>query len=270
MIVTKIQRGAKTWGVLLVLATAAAAAHTSAAPTPDANAKSLMKAMSDYMAAQKAISYDYDTYLEVVTTQNQKLGLASSGAITLNRPDKVHVARTGGFANVELVYDGRTLTMIGKNANAYAQTDAPGTVDQLVDALRNKFHRPLPGADLVMSNVYDQLMPEVVDAKDLGSGVIDGVECDHLAFREKSVDWEIWIAEGSRPYPCRYVITSTQVSGSPQYTIDVRKWKTGTEVAFDDFKPRLPQGAKKLNPGDLRDYDELPAVFLIKRKIGGQ
>jgi hypothetical protein len=40
----------------------------------DANAKRLFKAMSDYMASQNAISFDYDTYLEVVTKQNQKLG----------------------------------------------------------------------------------------------------------------------------------------------------------------------------------------------------
>jgi hypothetical protein len=86
----------------------------------------------------------------------------------------------------------------------------------LVDELRNKYGRPIPGADLLMFNVYDQLMPEVVDTKDLRSGVIGGVECDHLAFRTKEVDWQIWIDQGSRPYPCRYVITSTKISGTPQ------------------------------------------------------
>ena len=33
--------------------------------------------------------------------------------------------------------------------------DAAGTLDQLVDVLRDKYHRPLPGADLLLSNVYD-------------------------------------------------------------------------------------------------------------------
>ena len=142
--------------------------------------------------------------------------------------------------------------MLGKNANTYAQAAAPGTIDQLVDVLRDKYHRPIPGADLLMSNIYDQLMPEVVDAKDLGSGVIDGVECDHLAFRTKDVDWQIWIAQGGRPYPCRYVITSTKVSGAPQYTIDVRAWKTGAEVASAPFAFKAPANAKKLNPGELQ------------------
>jgi hypothetical protein len=228
----------------------------------------MFKAMSDYMAAQKAISFDYDSYLEVVTKQDQKLGLASSGTMTMNRPAKIRATRMGGFANVELAFDGTTLTMLGKNANAYAQVQAPGTIDQLVDVLRDKYHRPVPGADLLMSDVYAQLMPEVVDAKDLGSGVIGGVECDHLAFRTKDVDWQIWIAQGSRPYPCRYVITSTQVDRAPQYTVDLRTWKTGEAVASDSFTLAVPADAKKLNPGDLHDYDELPAIFAIKKATG--
>ena len=53
------------------------------------------------------------------------------------------------------------------------------------------------------------------------------------------MDWQIWIAQGDRPYPCRYVITSTKVKGSPQYTVEVRDWKTGDEVASDSFSWRF-------------------------------
>ena len=265
---TRIMKDARTWAVVLALATtaASAAADKTTTGTPEENAKRLVKAMSDYMAAQKAISFDYDTVLEVVTKENQKLGLASSGSLRLNRPDKIHATRTGGFANVEYAFNGTTLTMLGKNQNVYAQADAPGTLDQLVDQLRDKFHRPIPGADLLMSNVYDQLMPEVVDAKDLGSGVIRGVECDHLAFRTKDVDWEIWIAQGGRPYPCRYVVTSTQVNRAPQYTIDVKGWKTGAQVASDTFTLKIPANARKVSAGELKDFDELPAAFAIKKE----
>jgi len=79
---------------------------------------------------------------------------------------------------------------LGKNANLYAQIEAPGTIDQLVDVLRDKYHRPVPAADLLMADPYKVLMPDVTDTKDLGSGVIRGTECDHLAFRTKEVDWQ--------------------------------------------------------------------------------
>src|SRR5215472_11983205 len=256
-------RSAKAW-VIILAAVLAGTAGISAARADETQAKSLLKAMSDYLAAQKAMSFDYDSNLELVSTQQQKIGLASSGTLTLNRPDKLHATRTGGFANVEMVFDGKTLTLLGKNANLYAQIDAPGTIDQLVDTLREKYHRPVPAADLLMSDPYKELMPEVTDVKDLGSGVIHGIECDHLAFRTKDVDWQIWIAQGGRPYPCRYVITSKKVTGRPQYTLDIWAWKTGTEVASDIFKLEVPAGAKQLMPGQVPELNEIPALFSAK------
>jgi hypothetical protein len=234
---------------------------TSAARADEAQARGLVKAMSDYLAAQKDISLEYDSLLEVATTEDQKLGLASSGTITLARPDKLRMTRAGGFANVELVFDSKMVTLLGKNLNIYAQVEAPGTIDDLVNVLRNKYHRPLPAADLLMSGVYNQLMPYVKDVKDLGGGVIRGIECDHLAFRAEDVDWQIWIARGQRPYPCRYVITTKKILAAPQYTFDVRSWKTGTEVAADNFRAEIPSGARKLTPVELVDFNEMPSMF---------
>ena len=259
----KLRGRALTRAAALILTTIVSVPFAQA---DEADAKQLLKAMSDYLASQKAISFEYDTNLEIVTKQEQKLALASSGTLTLNRPDKLRATRTGGFADVQMVFDGKTLSLLGVDRNLYAQAEVPGTIDQLVDALRDKFNRPLPAADLLKSSPYDELMPLVVDAKDLGSGVIRGVECDHLAFRTKEdVDVQIWIAQGDRPYPCRYVVTSTKVTGWPQYTIEVSAWKTGAEVASDDFSFKVPDGAEKLQPGDLPDLDELPDIFAIKQ-----
>jgi hypothetical protein len=233
----------------------------SGARADEAAAKSLFKAMSDYMAAQNTISLSYDTNLEMVTKDKQKLALASSGMITLNRPDKIRATRQGGFADIEMVFDGKTLTLLKKNGNLYGQVDVPGTIDHLIDELRSKHNRPVPGADLLMSNIYNHLMSDVIDVKDLGSGVIGGIECDHLAFRTKEVDWQIWIAQGARPYPCRYVITSKLVPGAPQYSVQVREFKAGNEVASDDFSFKNPTNAKKVDLKDLSDTDELPKLF---------
>lgn len=235
----------------------------AAARADDADAKNMLKAMSDYLAGQTAISFGYDTNLEVVTKDHQKLLLASSGAMDLSRPDKFRGSRHGGFANVEMVFDGKTLTLLGKDANVYTQVEIPGTLDHLVDELRDTYHRPVPGADLLLSNVYDELMREVTDVKDLGSGVIGGTECDHLAFRTKEVDWQIWIAQGEKPYPCRYVITSHGVDQGPQYSIQISDWKTGPDVAADDFVFKAPDGARKIDVKELADFDELPSHFAV-------
>jgi len=230
----------------------------------EADAKRLLKAMSDYLVEQKALSFGYDVTLEVITKEGQNLGLAASGIVVLNRPDKIRATRSAGFADVEMLFDGKTLTLLGKIANRYTQVEVPGTLDNLIDELREKYHRPMPAADLLLTNPYETLLAEVVDVKDLGSGVIDGVECDHLAFRQEEVDWQIWIAQGERPYPCRYAITAKQVDQHPQYTIQVRNWRTGDEVAADDFAFKNPTNAEKIELKTLQEMmSDLPKHFIV-------
>jgi hypothetical protein len=232
--------------------------------TDSAEAKRLLKAMSDYLDAQQAMSFDYDAALEVVTTDKQKLALASSGAVTLNRPDKIRAARSGGFVDVETVFDGKTLTLLGKNANKYTQLEVAGTIDQLIDELRDKYDRPLPAADLLTSGSYAALMEDVYDSKDLGSGVINGTECDFLAFRKDEVDLQIWITQGNDPRPCKYVITSRLVTDGPQYSVEFRNWNVGEKAVKDDFAFVNPANAEKIDLKDLQDKtSELPSNFAM-------
>ena len=230
------------------------------------NAKALLKAMSDYLAAQKNISMGFDSIFEVVSKDHQKLQLATSGTVELSRPDKIHTTRKSGFSDTEMVFDGKTLSFLGKGKNAYVQTEAPGTIDQLITALRDKFHRQLPGADLLGSNVYDELMSDVTDVKDLGSGVIGGQECDHIAFRAKDTDWQIWIAQGATPRPCRYVITSKDVDQAPQFTLTVRDWKASAGAGQGNFAFTPPAGATKVDVKDLetlKESSDLPENYRI-------
>jgi hypothetical protein len=235
---------------------------TPTAQADEAYAKTLIKKMSDYMSAQKNISFNYDTILEVVTKDKQRLALAGSGTVALTRPDKLRSTRASGFADLEMVFDGKTLTLLGKGKNIYTQVEVPGTLDHLLDTLRDKYNRPLPGADLFMSNPQDQLMAGVTDIKDLGSGVIGGTECDHLAFRKKEVDWQIWIAQGDNPYPCRYSITSKTIAGSPQYSIQLSDFKSGDAAPADDFAFNNSTNAQKIDLKDLPNAEDLPSNFV--------
>jgi hypothetical protein len=124
--------------------------------------------------------------------------------------------------------------------------------------LRTEYAVEAPGADLLVSDVFKQLTSGVLDAKHIGRAVIDGVECEHLAFRDHDTDWQIWVQVGDNPIPRKYVITSKTVAGAPQYTLLVRDWKTDVSpgpAAFE-FKPAAEQ--KKVAFKDLSDVDEVP------------
>jgi hypothetical protein len=114
-----------------------------------------------------------------------------------------------------------------------------------------------------MPDSYAALMEDVYDSKDLGSGVINGAECDFVAFRKDDVDFQVWIAQGDRAYPCKYVVTSRLVADGPQYTIEFRNWKADQEVAMDDFSFQNSTNAEKIDLKDLQDKtSELPSNFI--------
>jgi len=240
------------------LSAALASVGASARAEEGGDANVILKAMSDYVTSQKSITAAFNTDIEVVTPELQKIQFASSGAVQLTRPDKLHVSRTGGYTDVELFFDGKTFAVENKKDNAYAQTEAAGTVDQLIDKLRNESGVDMPGADILLSNPYAVLSADVMDAKHIGRGVINGVECEHLAFRNLDTDWQIWVETGAKPIPRKFVITSKAVTGGPQYTLLITDWQTDAPIAADAFMLHAPAGMKKMEFKDLSDIDEVP------------
>ncbi|KLK93458.1 membrane protein [Microvirga vignae] len=230
-----------------------------AAWAEDGAAQNILKAMSDYVSRQENLSLKYDADVEVVTPAVEKIQFSASGEVTLSRPNKFRVSRTGGYADVELISDGSNVTIHDRGGNKFAQIPATGTFDEVVDRLRTEAPLELPGADLLLSKPYDELMAGVLEAKHIGRGVIEGVECEHLAFRNLDTDWQIWVEVGERPLPRKYVITSKAVGAAPQYTLRLRDWQTGVSPATDAFTFKPPEGSSGVAITLLKDIDEIPS-----------
>jgi len=244
-----------------MLATVFAATFLAApvmAESQETDAGAILKAMSDYVGSQKTIELTFDSNIEVITPQLEKIQFTNSGEALLNRPNSLRAHRLGGYADVALFFDGKTVSIQDKHNNGYAQFDAQGSLDQLFDALRAGHGISLPFADLLLTNSYDVLMAEVMEAKYIGHGVINGLECEHLAFRNHDTDWQIWIEAGKRPIPRKLVITSKSINSAPQYTLRVKSWKTDVDLAQDAFVFVPTTGAHKLDHNELIHLDELP------------
>ena len=69
---SKATRTLHKWAAVLTLVVAAGVANMSAGRADQADAKRLLKAMSDYLGAQKAMSFDYDVNLELVRHNSKK------------------------------------------------------------------------------------------------------------------------------------------------------------------------------------------------------
>lgn len=228
------------------------------AQTVENDATEILKAMSDYVGSQKSIKLTFDSDIEVITPQLEKIQFSNSGEALLNRPNKLRAHRVSGHADVSMFYDGKTATIYGKYINGYAQLEAQESVNQLIHALREGHGAAMPGADLLLSNSYKLLVAGIMEAKYMGPSIIDGRECDHLAFRNFDTDWQLWVEAGKAPIPRKMVITSKTINSAPQYTLRIKSWETEVKVSPSDFTFTPPADAKLLDHNALIELDELP------------
>ena len=216
--------GMRSRTAIMSLAVMAVFSATLPSYADEAGAKTVFKSMSDFLSAQQTVAVSYDATLEIVTAEMMKVGLASSGSLSVSRPDKFRVTRTGGIADVEMVFDGKTLSAYGKRLNVFGKLPLVGKLDDVIAMLRDEFGLELPAADLLSSAPYEVMMENVIDARALGEGMIRGQMCDHLAFRTSDVDWQIWVAQGEKPFPCRFTITSKMTALAQSSSIEFSCW----------------------------------------------
>jgi hypothetical protein len=155
--------------------------------------------------------------------------------------------RKGDIVNQEFYYDGKTLTLYHKDRNYYATVEAPPTIDETIDFARQYLDVYAPGGDLIYKNAYSILTEDVISGFFVGMSVVGGVKCHHLAFRGNEVDWQIWIEEGDKPLPKKFIVTSKWMTGAPQFTVTIKSWNLSPKLTEDMFTFVPPKGAQKID-----------------------
>ena len=245
-----------TTAALAVLA-ALAAAPTWAATELNPDADEILKSMSTFLAGTRAFSVSVAIGNEVVTKEGEKLQFNSSAMLVVQRPSHVYVARQGRFADIELFYDGKVVTLYGKSLNAYLRKDVAGTMDDAIAAIESAVGIDLPGTDLLRADPYAVLSEGVTSSGYHGTDYVDGVQSHHLSFREDQVDWQLWVKAGDEPLPMKYVITTKWTTGAPQYSVQFSNWNLAPVIAGDRFTFVVPQGAQKLDTLPVDEAGEI-------------
>ena len=210
----------------------------------DPKADTVLRAMTTYMAGLKQFSVRTENSLEVVTAEGQKIQFVAPASLTVSRPDKLKAERRGDIVDQSFYYDGKTLTLFNPGTKHYATVPAPATIDAMLEFASAKLDVIAPGADLIDTRAYDKLMQGVKSGIYVGVESVGGQRCHHLAYRGTEVDWQLWVRDGVKPLPCRYVITSKDVVGAPQFTMHVLDVNTQPAIEAGMFRFVPPAGAK--------------------------
>lgn len=240
--------------LFLLLATLTGGSLCAASTTVDPNALSLLRRMSDSLSKAGGITCSERVVMEVPSVTGQFVTLVPEGRVALRRPDRLRARFTGDAPPFDLFYDGTSVSVAAPHAGVYSTVKAPSTIDAMLGGLRRETGVRLPAAPLLKSNPYEALVQDLQSAVVVGETKVDGVTCDHLAFRRPGVNWEIWIEAGHRALPRRLAATYTDQRNFPRSIVEFRDWNLHPWLPDALFTFRKPSGAKEIPfAGVLKD-----------------
>jgi hypothetical protein len=224
----------------------------------DPAATQILRRMTDYLGSLQSFSLDTQNTLEVVLDSGQKIQYDLSTSVAVKRPNKIRAERKGDLISQVVLYDGKTITIYNAANNYYAVTAAPDNIDDALHFARDTLDIVPPSGDLIYRNAFELLTAPVTSGMVVGKSMIGGVRCDHLAFSGPVVDWQIWIADGGKPLPHKYVITTKDDPAQPEYMVLMSNWNVAPRLSDALFHFTPPKGAKKteflrLDTGDTSE-----------------
>lgn len=232
---------------MIAVSLLAATAVMAQDPAIDPEATSALKKMTDYIGGLEAFSMDTYNMLEEVLDSGQKIQFSFASAVTIKRPNQLRAERVSESTDQMVVYDGKTISIYNAGDNYYAEAEAPDNLDDALHFARESLGMVPPSGDMVFSNAYELLTANITSAGMVGASWVNGVKCVHLAFRSPLVDWQIWIADGDRPLPYKYVLTTMDDPAFPQYIVLIDNWETSAKVDDGFFEFEAPEGAIEID-----------------------
>jgi len=232
----------------LLLVASTANAQQSATPAPsrpaiDPKAMQILHTVCDTLSKAQTMSFTaVDTY-ERAARNGQPLYYSNKSQVMLQRPDKLRVIKLADGVPDEFYYDGKTMMAYMPSSNLVATSNAPATVDAMLDAAWDVGGIYFPFADVVVAQPCAVLDKNVTSAFYVGqSKVVGDTTTDMVAIAGEGLQAELWIgASDHLPRMIRVVYPGEPAQA--RYQTDYSDWKLGAPIDAAAFKSEKAAGA---------------------------
>jgi hypothetical protein len=235
---------AGTAGVAGPAAPAAPEPDASDATERDSSAIAALEKMGSYLRGLTTFQIRGETSRDEVLDDGQSIEFAAVVDMIVQRPNRIRAEVTSDRKQRLYFGDGKTFSVWARRMNYYATIPAPPTLRELADTLADKYDLELPLVDLFYWGERKSL-DDIRGASDIGASQVDGVTCEHYAFRQEGADWQVWIQQGDYPLPRKLVIRTTTDAARPQYTATLA-WNLAPSYDDTAFTFVPPKDAKRI------------------------
>jgi len=238
-------------GILLVAVTVvgpvlqAQQSSSSAASDIEPGAIAALKKMGTYLRSLKALQVRAETTKEDVLVDGQKIQFASVTDLLAQAPNQLRAEVKSDREDRLYLYDGKTFTLYAPRVNFYATVPAPPTTLELINRLEEKYGVDIPLTDLFRWGGPHSNESQITAAGDVGPGEVGGTTCEHYAFRQPGLDWQVWIQLGDYPLPRKLVLTTMTDDARPQFSA-VYTWNLAPSFNAATFEFTPPPDAHKI------------------------
>ena len=237
---------------LAVMAGSAEAQQAAAAKaTLDSGAMSALQSMGAYLRTLKTFQVEAVTSNEDVLEDGQKTQYTGTVNILAQMPGRLRAEVSNERIDRMYLYDGKSFTLFAKRLNYYATVPAPATIGQLAEKLDDNYGISVPLSDLFRWGTPGWSTEAITAARDLGPSDVLGTTCQHYAFRQDDIDWQIWIQKGESPLPRKLVITTKTDEARPQSAV-VYVWNLAPSFNDAAFTFAPPAGAGKVVLAEIK------------------
>ena len=199
-----------------------------------------------FIGSAQQFSFTADIVFDHVLPSGQKLQYSARENVALQRPGRLYVEWNGDLGDRRFWYDGSTITLYDPSTPFYASETAPPDLDAMLDMLIGQLNFAPPLTDLFRSDPYGKVRDAVQFGIDLGLTQVSGRTCRSLAFVNKSVDWQVWIAADPQPTLCKLTITYATLPSAPQFSAVFSDWDFSPRFGDRAFVASLPSGLEKI------------------------
>jgi hypothetical protein len=220
------------------------------APERDPDVIKALESMGAYLRSLKAFQIRSVTSRDEVLNDGQKVEFDGVVDMIVDRPNRLRAEVTSDKQQRLYFDDGTSFTVWARRVNYYATIPAPSTLRELADMLSEKYSLELPVADLFYWGDR-RSTDDIVGAIDLGPSQVEGVTCEHYAFRQEGLDWQVWLQQGDYPLPRKLVLTTTTDTAKPQFTA-VLTWNLAPSYNDAAFRFVPPKDAKRITLAQAR------------------
>jgi hypothetical protein len=228
--------------ILLIVAFATSSLCQEMGRNVDPKADELLKAMSDYMKQIRTFRFHVRDVLNT-PEDGEMVQYNHKREVAVSQPYRLKVDVKGDLTNRVIWKNENIITAWRRDTNEYVDIPVKATNEEFIDKLYEKFKINVPLSDFISDDVYAALIKNVKTGTYVGEETIESVECDHLAFTQDNIDWDIWIQKGEKPIFRKFLIKYKEMEGMPVYFAVVTYFKDLDNIEDSAFEADVPMEA---------------------------